>query len=292
MLARRQRLFLVTPLMLLLVPFLLWPALLGILSSFTDYSPIDGQVHFVGLRNYIMVLADSQLRAAFRNVAVFAVTALPIELILGLAIAYALRERFRGRGVVRVLLLVPWLVSPIATGVMWHFLFNSSVGLVNFWLAWLRLPLQPSPLGLSGWSLPTVIVIDIWRKAPLVSFLLLPGLLALPSDLWEQATLDGTSFLSRVVHVLVPWLRPLLLTIALVLIGDTLGTFEGILMLTGGGPGSQTLLPALYSFQHAFQAHNWPVGVTSAWLIVTAVLVVGLGYLTVVRTELAFGGAE
>ncbi len=286
MLERHHRVLLITPLVLLLVPFLIWPALLGVLSSFTDFTPdrIPGQL--VGLRNYANVLADTQVRVAFQNVAVVVLAALPLELIIGLAIAYALREPFPGRSMVRVILLIPWLVSPIATGVMWHFLFNSTVGLASFWFAWLRLPLQPSPLGLSGWALPAVIAVDIWRKAPLVSFLLLPGLLTFPPDLWEQATLDGTPLLSRIVYILVPWLRPLLLTIGLLLVGDTLGTFESVLMLTGGGPGSETLLPTLYSFQQAFQAHNWPAGVTVGWVVVAAVLLVGLGYLAVVRTGL------
>ncbi len=282
---QRQRLLLLIPLALLVVPFLLWPALLGVLSSFTDYTPAQTHVRFVGLRNYATVLTDGQSLLAFRNIGVLTLLAVPAELIGGFAIAYALRESFRGRGLVRALLLIPWLVSPAATGVMWHFLFNSNVGLLNFWLAWLRLPPQPSPLGLSGLALPAVIVVEIWRKAPLASFLLLPGLLALPMDLWEQARLDGAPITRVLRHVLLPWLRPLLLTIALLLIGDTLGTFDSVLMMTGGGPGSQTIIPALYSYQKAFQVHDWPTGVTLAWLVVGTVLLAGIGYLALMRDD-------
>ncbi len=210
----------------------------------------------------------------------------PAELIIGFAIAYALREPFRGHGLVRVLLLIPWLVSPVATGVMWHFLYSTHAGLLNFWLASLRLPLQPSPLGLPGLALLAVAMVDTWRKAPLVSFLLLPGLLTLPSELWEQIRVDGAPLGSQVRHVLLPWLRPLLLTIGLLLIGDTLSTFDSVLMLTGGGPGSRTLVPAFYSYQQAFQAHSWPAGVTLAWLVTGVVLLVGIGYLVMVRGEI------
>lgn len=281
MLPRRLHLLLFTPLALILLPFLVTPAVLGFVSSFTDYAPLKPHVHFVGASNYVTVLGDDQLRHAFQNIALVVLAAVPAELVLGFAIAYALREPIRGRGVIRVLLLVPWSVSPIATGVMWHFLYNDTVGLPNFWLAWLRLPAQPSPLGLLGQALPALIAVEIWRKAPLVSFLLLPGLLALPADLWEHATLEGATFVQRLRHIIAPSVRPLLLVIALLLVADTLGTFETVLMMTGGGPGSGTLTPVLYSFQRAFQASNWPEGVVSSWLVVGAILLVGAAYVAV-----------
>ncbi len=102
---------------------------------------------------------------------------------------------------------------------------------------------------------------DIWRKTPFVSFLLVPGVLAIPPDQWDQATLDGA------------------------LLCDTLGTFDSILILTGGGPGTETITPGLYSYQQAFQVNDWTVGATAAWCIAAAVLVVGLGYLLLMRRE-------
>jgi ABC-type sugar transport system permease subunit len=128
-------------------------------------------------------------------------------------------------------------------------------------------------------------LLDIWRKVPLASFLLLPGLLAIPADQWDQATLEGISVLDRMRYIALPWLRPLLLTVALLLIGDALGTFETILMLTGGGPGSKTVTPGLYSYIRAFKGHNWPIGMAAAWLVVVAVLLVGLCYLRLMRRE-------
>lgn len=281
----RERLFLLTPLAVILLPFLIWPAVFGFLTSFTNYAPAELRIHFVGFADYATVLGDPQFRIAFRNIVVFSLVSVTAELALGFGLAYLLREPFRGQGFVRAALLIPWLVSPIANGVMWHFLSNSQTGLINFGLAWLGLNMLPSPLGLKGWALPAVILTDIWRKSPLVSFLLLPGLLAIPREQWEQATLEGASMLNRMQHIALPWLRPLLLTVALLLIGDALGTFDSVLMLTGGGPGSETLTPGLYSFQRAFQIHNWPIGATSAWLIVASVLLVGLVYFRLTRAE-------
>ena len=237
----------------------------------------------VGFQNYAAVLSNEQVHFAFRNILIVALIAVPFELGVGLAVAYALRTPFRGRGVVRIVLLIPWLLSPIAVGVMWHFLYGP-VGILDYAAAWLGLPSVPSPLALPQWALPAVIATEIWRKAPLAAFFLLPGVLAIPSEHWEHATLDGTSLAAQVRHVLVPRLRPLLLTVLLLLLGDTLGIFDSVLMMTGGGPGSETLTPALYSYQQAFGAYNWPFGIAAAWVIVGVVLLLGFGYLALTRS--------
>lgn len=281
--SRRGHLVLIAPLALVLLPFLVLPALVGLVSSFTDYAPLRGRVHIVGWANYAAVLQDPQMRAAFRNIAVLVAAAVPAELLAGLAIASALRAPFRGRGAVRVLLLVPWAVSPVAAGVMWHFLYSAATGLPNFWLAWLRVPPQPSPLGLPACALAAVIAVDVWRKAPLAGFLLLPGVRAIPADLWEQAALDGASPAARLRHLIVPWTRPLLGAVAVVLLADALGTFETVLMMTGGGPGATTITPALYGYQQAWGAGNWPAGVAAAWLVAAGVLLAGAAYLLAAR---------
>jgi len=284
------RLLLFAPLAIVLGPFLLWPALLGLVTSFTNYAPGQPAVRSVGLANYVAVLSDGEFRTAAGNMAVFVLVSVPLELGLGFLIASLLREPFPGRGLVRVVLLLPWMVSPVANGVMWHFLGSSTLGLLSFGPAWLGLTARPSPFALPGLALPAMIAVDVWRKSPLASFLLLPGLLAVPSEQWEQATLEGAGVLSHAGDVALPWLRRLLLPVALLLAGDALGSFETVLVLTGGGPGTATVTPALYSFDKAFTAHAWPVGVTAAWLIVAAIVLLGACYLGLLRRELNAGG--
>ena len=279
----RQHALLLSPLAALLVPVLFWPAAVGLARSFTDYMPGQLSVRAVGVQNFAAVLGSEQLHFAFRNILVVLLVAVPVELAMGLAMAYALRTPFLGRGLVRIALLIPWLLSPIAVGVMWHFLYGP-VGILDYAAAWLGLPSVPSPLALPQWALPAVIATEIWRKAPLAAFFLLPGVLAIPSEQWEHATLDGTSLAAQVRHVLIPRLRPLLLTVLLLLLGDTLGMFDSVLMMSGGGPGSETLTPALYSYQQAFGAYNWPFGIAAAWVIVGVVLLLGFGYLALTRS--------
>jgi ABC-type sugar transport system permease subunit len=115
--------------------------------------------------------------------------------------------------------------------------------------------------------------------------LLLPGLLAIPGVDWEVAELEGASVIQKIRLVALPALRPLFLAVGLLLVGDALGAFDTLLILTGGGPGAATITPALYSYQQAFQIYYWPLGIASAWLIVLSVILVGIAYLGLVRRE-------
>jgi multiple sugar transport system permease protein len=273
------------PFFALSLPFLIVPTMWGFIASFTDYSPFQPNPSFVGLANFAYLLSDGYFTASFRTLAVFVLVTVAAEMSLGFGIAYLLREPFHGRGALRVLLLVPWLIGPIANGVMWRFLFASDNGIVGYILGAFGLPTQPSPLGSSALALPATMIAEIWQKTPLVIFLLYPGMQSLPSSLLDQAILEGASAPSRMRNIVLPWLRPLSLAVSLLLLGGALGAFEGTLMLTGGGPGSATLTPALYGFLKAFKSNNWRAGTTSAWFIAACVLLVAAGYLPLARRE-------
>jgi len=282
-LTHRDHLLLFAPLAILIGGWLVIPAVVGLSATLTTYSPLTTTVAFAGWQNYSDVLHDPQFGEAVRNVAIFALVAVPLELGLGFAIAYVLRRPIRGRSWWRGLLLLPWLVSPIAAGVMWHYLFSGATGIANFILGWLGLPEAASPIGDVRLALAATIAIEVWRMAPFVTFLLLPGLVAIPEERWEQATLAGASWFRRVFNVALPEVAPLMLSVGMLLTGLSLGTFDTILILTGGGPGTATLTPALYSYDRAFVANDWPSGATSAWLIAAGVAVVGAAYIRLSR---------
>jgi uncharacterized membrane protein YkvA (DUF1232 family) len=178
----RQRVALFAPLMFLLAVGLVGPAVLGLLATLTTYAPGETAIRWSGLDNYAAVFRDPEFVAATQNIVVFTVLAVPLELIIGFSLAWLLRRPRWHRSLLRVLLLLPWLVSPIASGVMWHFLRDTGQGLLQFVAAVFGLADVPSPLGQHGLALLTTVAIEVWRIAPLVAFLLLPGLTAISSE--------------------------------------------------------------------------------------------------------------
>jgi len=279
-----ERAFLSVPLVVVVSIWLLGPAFLGLIATVSNYAPVEPSVGWVGLRNFQAILSDRTFGAAVRNIAVFTLVAVPLQLAIGLCLAESMRIPFRGRAAIRVLLLLPWLVSPVASGVMWHFLFASETGFLGFAFRLIGLPAPPSPLSQHGLALLTVVLVETWRVAPLVAFLLLPGLAGIPRERWEDATVDGLSWSGRIRHVALPALRPLILAVTMLLIGGAFATFDSVLTMTGGGPGTETVTPALYSYSKAFTFSDWPIGAASGWLIGGAVLLAGLVYLRLSRT--------
>jgi multiple sugar transport system permease protein len=285
MIASRQRWLFLSPFILTVVPFVIWPALFGFFTSFTNYTPFGTTpIRFVGLQNYSQVLASIDFQKSMANMVIFTFITLAMNMLLGILIAYALRTSFRGRSFVRFVLLIPWLISPIANGLMWRFLLKSSAGLPPYLTALAGDPGGPNVLR-PGLALLTVMVLDIWRKVPLVTFLVLPGVESISNAYWDLAALEGMNLTVRLRHIIFPHLRVLLLTVALLLIGDALGTSESLLMLTGGGPGTETMMPGLFSYQQAVNVFDWTSGATSAWLIAAVMLFVGIVYVVLVRHE-------
>jgi ABC-type sugar transport system permease subunit len=274
-----ERLCLFGPLTVVLSIWLVVPALLGFIATLTSYAPAQAAVKFVGLSNFQVIFADRAFAAAIRNIALFTLIAVPLQLVVGLGLAWGLRQPFRGRSVVRLLLVLPWLVSPIASGVMWRFLLGSQTGFLNFLVRFVGLPTLPSPLSQHGLALVAVVLVESWRVAPLVTFLLLPSLTAIAPERWDSALLDGLPTLSTIRHVVLPAMWPVILAVTMLLIGGALATFDSILTMTGGGPGTETMTPALYGYDKAFTFSNWPAGATSGWLVGGAVLLVGFVYL-------------
>ncbi|HEY8438328.1 MAG TPA: sugar ABC transporter permease [Candidatus Limnocylindrales bacterium] len=274
------------PLGILLGGWLVLPAIFGLVTTLTTYGPSLRTFRFVGLANYSAVLRDPDFGAAVRNIVVFCATAVPVELVIGFGIAYAVRGTRRGRRWIRIALLLPWLLSPIGSGVMWHFLLAPATGPLNFILGWLNLPEVSSPSGSPTLALPTAIAIEVWRLSPLVAFLLVPALEAVPAERWEDARLDGLGVLGRITNVVLPAIRPVLASVTMLAIGLALGTFDSLLILTGGGPGTATVTPALFSYKEAYPIANWPISSAAAWIIALAVIGTGAAYL-----KLA-GGAE
>lgn len=237
--------------------------------SITDASGSVRAPHeVIGFDNFASVLTDTdRFWPATLRTAAFTVGAVSIELVLGMAIALLLRKPFRGHRWVRVIVLLPFVATPVAVAMMWRLILDPNIGFVNTALGWLGLP-GPPWLSSPSMTLPTLILIDAWQFTPMVAIILLAGLTALPEEPDEAALVDGASAWQRFWLVTLPLLRPVVIVAILLRCIDALKTFD-LLYATkdqGGGSFHEAETLNIFIYTSTFKYNEY--GLSSAALIV------------------------
>lgn len=242
---------------------------------------------FVGLDNYGEAFADPRFWAAMGHTVFFAVVSVGLELIIGLWLALALNRTFRGRGLVRASVLVPWAIPTVVSALLWRFMFEGQHGIVNE--ALVRVGVLDQPVvwfiqPVAAWV--PVILADVWKTTPFVALLLLAGLQNIDASLYEAARIDGASAWRQFRHVTLPLLKPAILVALIFRTLDAFRVFDLIYALTGGGPGTSTEPIALYTFNVLLQ--NLQFGYGSALSLIVFLVTFGLAliYIRVVGAEL------
>ena len=242
---------------------------------------------YVGLANYIEALRDPRFWGALGHTAFFAVTSVGLELVLGLWLALAMNRAFRGRGLVRAAILIPWAIPTVVSALLWRFLFEGQSGVVNAVLV--RLGVLREPLvwfieANTAWV--PVILSDVWKTTPFVALLLLAGLQNIDASLYEAARIDGASAWRQFRFVTLPLLKPAILVALIFRTLDAFRVFDLIYALTGGGPGSSTEPIALYTFNALLQ--NLRFGYGSALSVIVFGITFGLAlvYIKLIGAEL------
>ncbi|MEW6365076.1 MAG: sugar ABC transporter permease [Acidobacteriota bacterium] len=251
--------------------------------SFRRAMPVFGVDRFAGLENFVHLFSDSRFWAAAGNTLYFAVVAVSIEVILGLAIALLIHQRFRGRGLVRAAVLIPWVIPTVVTARMWEWIYNPEFGLMNYLLRTVSLISGPvSWLGDPFWAIHAAILADVWKTTPFAALLLLAGLASIPPDLADAARVDGAGLWQVFTQITLPLLRPALLVTVLFRFLDSFRVFDAIYVLTGGGPANTTETLAIYTYKVLFQTMRFGYGSaialsTFAMSGVASIVIVGLG---------------
>ncbi|HES58675.1 MAG TPA: sugar ABC transporter permease, partial [Firmicutes bacterium] len=213
------------------------------------------------------------------------------ELVLGVSVAALLARQFAGRGVVRLLLLLPWAVPTVVAGKMWEWLFNYDAGLLNTVLA--RLAGEAARVDWLG-SLPAAYislgVADVWKTTPYVIFLSLAALIGLDPDIIAAARLDGASPRRIVLNIVLPMIAPALLVIAAFRMIDAFRVFDLIYVLTGGSPGGATTSVSLLAYQKLFVTGEYAYAAAVSTISFLLFLVLAVGYLRMYRQARSFRG--
>jgi multiple sugar transport system permease protein len=265
---------LLLPAALLLGVVVLVPVIRVVVLSLSRVDLASGATSFTGLDAYARLWADARWWSSFGNTLVFTASSVAAEMILGVAFALVLHRSFRGRGLVRAIVVLPWALPTAVMALAWGWIFNDAFGVANDLLQKLRLIGAPVAwLGTPATAMAALVVADVWKTTPFVTLVVLAGLQGVPAEVLEAARLDGLSAAQRLRRVVLPLLVPTLLVALAFRVVQAYGAFDLVYVLTGGGPGGSTETVSLYAFQNVFRYLDFGYGGAVA---TQAALILGL----------------
>ncbi len=233
----------------------IYPVLLGLWLSLRDTTLASPTDTFIGLANYRQIISDSQFWNAWIHTIQFTAASTLLETLLGLMIALILAEQFRGRGMVRAAMLVPWAIPTVVTSKMFGWLFDGQNGIVNYLLRSIGLLHHNVDwYGSPDFALGTIIIADVWKTTPFMALLLLAGLQTIPNSLAEASVIDGANAWQQFWYVRLPLLTPTLLIASMFRALDAFRIFDLVYVLTGGGPADATEVLSTLTYKQLFSA--------------------------------------
>lgn len=252
---------------------ILFPSVQGIALSFTDWNGITDDFGFVGFENFIRIFNDPRAIAALQNTLILAVTVTVVQNVLGLLLALGVNGRVRSRHLLRVVFFTPVVLTPLVAGYIWGYLLSPR-GTVNHALDALGLGfLTQTWLGDPRFALACICVAIIWQFAGYSMVIYLAGLQAIPAEINEAAVLDGAGPVRRLVSVTLPLINgAIVINLLLTLIGS-LGQFDQVMAMTGGGPGNATQTISTSIFRIGFASGDYPYGIALA--VIMTIFVAG-----------------
>ncbi|MEX2502998.1 MAG: sugar ABC transporter permease [Trueperaceae bacterium] len=260
------------------------PLVYAFVQSLYDVDLLRPGTPFVGLQNYVDVLSSSAFWSSLRLTAIFVAGTMTLSFVLGMATSLLLNREIWGFGMLRAMVILPFIVSEITVGITWRWLFAPDLGVINAVLSlaggdpvrWLSEP---------NWAMFSVIIAESWRLTPFAILILLAGLQSVDRSYYEAARVDGANFWHAFRHITIPNIKPQMLITLIYLSFACVNQFAIIFSLTGGGPGQSTEVVALYMYDAAFGNFQFSLGSTLAVLLFIVNVVLSLTYMRVLRTD-------
>jgi len=256
---------------------IIFPLLFTLNLSFTDaFGAANSGRRYLGLQNFADALSDNRrFWPALGRTAVFTLGAVALETVFGLAIAMLMRKAFTGARIVRTILMVPLLATPVAIGILWLLILDPTSGIANELLQGIGVPRQEF-LGSVSQSLGVLMLIDVWQWTPMMTLLLLAGLSTLPEEPEEAALVDGASAWQRFRFVILPMLTTTLLTALVLRAVDALKTFDILYATKGPGGGSDFEVETLNVYAYGLTFDYQEYGLAAAVLVLFTFVIIGV----------------
>jgi ABC-type sugar transport system permease subunit len=254
-----------------------YPMIEAIVQSFYrwDVLRVAAPRNFILFKNYEEIFSDPLFYKTLWNTLYLTTFAVGVEFVLGLAIALLIYEDIRFKGFFKTAIILPMIMAPILAGLIWKMFVDNEFGLFNHLLRLLNIP-TVNWIGTEKWVLPTIILVDVWQNTSFVILVLSAGLQAIPIEQFEAADVDGASKWQKLTHIVLPWLKPLILIVLLFRVLFVFRTFDTVYMLVGsaGGVGNTAMVFGIFLYYSAFRIFR--LGLASAisiiMLILTAIL--------------------
>lgn len=274
------------PAILYIVLLVGFPFLLSLFYSVSDVTVGSRSMNFVGLENFHRVVASNTFWAALKNTLIFTIVSQFFVLVFANILAMALSADFRGKWLVRLLILLPW-VAPISLGAIgWLWIYDSIYSVINWTGQALRI-LGPNDwpiwLGQPNLAMASIIVVQIWRIVPLATVILLAGLTSIPQDIHDAAAVDGAGFWRRTFLITFPLLLPITLVAVLFGIIFTFTDMIVVFLLTRGGPYDQTQVLATWAFFTGIQGGDLAGGAAVSLFLFPVLVAVAIVFLLLAR---------
>ena len=266
---RRMAYYMVLPAVLIIVVIAFFPVLYGVVLSFTD-STVTSFGSFIGLENYVEMFQDTDFLVGLSNTVIFTVVSVTLEFIFGLAIALAVNRAFRGRGLVRAAILVPWAFPTVISAVMWRLMFQPGIGVFQYLAESIGIisgPVLSDPTAL----LIAAILIDVWKTTPFMALLLLAGLQVIPGEVYEAARVDGANVWQRFFQITLPLLKGAILVAVLFRTLDSYRVYD--LFYAFGAKELESLSTYVYEGVRVSQLQFGPGNAAAVFVFVTAFLI-------------------
>lgn len=275
---------LLSPSLLILAGVVVFPIIYVIYMSFMGFT-YGRPTGFVGVINYIDILTDPNFYSSLKATVIFTVGSVSAKLLLALIFAHAIHYAGRAEPGVRLVVLLPYMISMVAGGVTFRWLFNTEFGFINFLLLSIGIVGQPvNFLGEPGSAMASIIFAHLWSGTPFAALILLAGLKSISKNIYEQAQIDGAGFFASLSHITLPLIRPQILVVLLITTMFSFRHFALPFTMTGGGPGVSTrVLAVLLQEKMAHLVFGYNSALSVIMMIIT--LFIAFFYLKLMTTE-------
>ncbi|MFC4769018.1 carbohydrate ABC transporter permease [Effusibacillus consociatus] len=243
--------------------------------------------NFKGFVYYKQYLMDKRLWASMSNTLTFTLVSVFVELVLGIWIAVLINKQFRGRGLVRAAVLIPWAIPTVISALMWKFMYDGQNGIVAKVFSVVGITPDMSTLLTTKWgAMFSVIFADVWKTTPFMALLIFAGLQTIPDSLYEAADIDGASKRQQFFQITLPMLKSTILVALLFRTLDAFRVFDLVYVLTGGGPANSTETISIYAYKTMFAQMDFGAGSALSVIVFLCVALISIGYIKFLGADL------